>query len=65
MQSVVTSPASQFMSMSQQFHSTTGEIAYGLMGSVTSVPAGFSVETIISYTAGAPRRATARGIRTA
>merc|ERR1711968_68957 len=40
-----------------RFNKTTGELAYGIMGSVLSVPPGFSCETIISYTHGGPRKA--------
>eukprot|EP01064_Diplonema_japonicum_P018967 TRINITY_DN2766_c0_g1_i1.p1 TRINITY_DN2766_c0_g1~~TRINITY_DN2766_c0_g1_i1.p1 ORF type:complete len:748 (+),score=157.49 TRINITY_DN2766_c0_g1_i1:51-2294(+) len=44
---IVLSHASQFMT--QSFESINGNLASGVMGGVTEIPAGFSVSTMISY----------------
>ena len=46
--SVVISPYSNFMAASQYF--ADGHLAYGVMGNVSSVPAGFVLETLVQYT---------------
>jgi len=48
---VVVSVASSFMSASHV--STAGDLTYGLMGTVTSVPAGHSLEIIVDFSPGA------------
>ena len=54
-QSVVLSAASNFMAASQRCAASA--LSYGLMGNVSSVPAGFSLETIMSYSPSGPTRA--------
>eukprot|EP01064_Diplonema_japonicum_P022867 TRINITY_DN330_c17_g1_i1.p1 TRINITY_DN330_c17_g1~~TRINITY_DN330_c17_g1_i1.p1 ORF type:complete len:753 (+),score=190.36 TRINITY_DN330_c17_g1_i1:65-2323(+) len=44
---IVLTHGSQFMS--QSFESVNGNLASGVMGGVTNIPAGFSVSTIITY----------------
>ena len=45
---VVVSAFNNFMAQSQFFDASAGTLSYGIMGSVTSVPAGYVAETIVS-----------------
>ena len=56
-EAIVISAASEFMSMNQAYDSATGELAFGVMGSVMDIPKGFETEFIVSYTRGTPRDA--------
>ena len=56
--SVVISSASNFMSHSQQLTFNSSVVGYGLMGDITNVPAGYELDTIMSYTnSGSPKTA--------
>jgi len=50
--SFVLSPASNFMAASQAYDDSTKTLSYGVLGSITSVPAQFTVETIIQLGSG-------------
>eukprot|EP00051_Salpingoeca_urceolata_P021745 m.344479 g.344479 ORF g.344479 m.344479 type:complete len:749 (-) comp19854_c2_seq17:290-2536(-) len=50
--STVVSPYSNFMSLNQAYHKHTNTLAFGLAGSVDKVPAGFTLETIVSVGSG-------------
>lgn len=43
------SPASQFMASSLHVDTHNGWLGWGLLGSITTVPAGFAMETIVSF----------------
>jgi len=47
---LVISAASQFMSVNQVFDKSTSRLSFGIMGRVTSIEPGYSVETIVSLT---------------
>lgn len=49
---IVISPASSFMSMSQVYNSTSNTLSWGLMGHLTSIPANYRAETILSLGSG-------------
>eukprot|EP01060_Flectonema_neradi_P022739 TRINITY_DN3096_c3_g1_i1.p1 TRINITY_DN3096_c3_g1~~TRINITY_DN3096_c3_g1_i1.p1 ORF type:complete len:744 (+),score=133.13 TRINITY_DN3096_c3_g1_i1:75-2306(+) len=56
--SAVISSASNFMAHSQQLVQNSSVVGYGLMGDITFVPAGYELDTIVSYSeSGSPKTA--------
>ena len=51
-QSIVISALSNFMAASAGLSPKKDALSYGLMGSITSLPAGFTVETVVAVSAG-------------